>query len=224
MITTCTTCGKCYEAGSEEQANEQVRQCPECWTRRKSTPMAANSRLAKILAGCVKCARHVPATRQQAASTNELVTEIHAAEDAVDPHAAPLTMHTSSGFQPDPVPQGVMESIAAMGSEQDLRNAAASVDPHAVPLVALGPDSTDRTAAARAMADSSERPFQGSADHHAVLDLMEAMGGSFVSALAVAWRKADEFDHARLYKAFGHYYREYREHLYAERQRRGGAV
>lgn len=32
MITTCTTCGKGYEAGSEEQANEPVRFCPTCWT------------------------------------------------------------------------------------------------------------------------------------------------------------------------------------------------
>lgn len=30
MITTCTTCGQNYEAGSEEQANEQERLCPLC--------------------------------------------------------------------------------------------------------------------------------------------------------------------------------------------------
>jgi predicted nucleic acid-binding Zn-ribbon protein len=30
MITTCTECGKLYEAGSEEQANEQERLCPDC--------------------------------------------------------------------------------------------------------------------------------------------------------------------------------------------------
>ena len=29
-ITTCTTCGQAYEAGSEEQANEPVRICPSC--------------------------------------------------------------------------------------------------------------------------------------------------------------------------------------------------
>ena len=28
--THCTICGRCYEAGSEEQANEQVRRCPRC--------------------------------------------------------------------------------------------------------------------------------------------------------------------------------------------------
>lgn len=28
--TTCTQCGKLYESGSEEQANETVRSCPDC--------------------------------------------------------------------------------------------------------------------------------------------------------------------------------------------------
>ena len=26
----CTICGRCYEAGIEERANEQVRRCPRC--------------------------------------------------------------------------------------------------------------------------------------------------------------------------------------------------
>ena len=30
MTTTCTTCGKAYEAGSDEQANETVRECQQC--------------------------------------------------------------------------------------------------------------------------------------------------------------------------------------------------
>lgn len=30
MITTCTTCGQMYEAGSEEQAYEQERFCFVC--------------------------------------------------------------------------------------------------------------------------------------------------------------------------------------------------
>lgn len=30
MITTCTSCGKCYEAGSDEQANEPTRLCRVC--------------------------------------------------------------------------------------------------------------------------------------------------------------------------------------------------
>jgi len=34
MITTCTTCGRAYEAGSEEQANEPTRFCFECRKRR----------------------------------------------------------------------------------------------------------------------------------------------------------------------------------------------
>ncbi len=31
MITTCTECGCLYEAGSEEQAHEEERYCPECF-------------------------------------------------------------------------------------------------------------------------------------------------------------------------------------------------
>lgn len=34
MITVCTDCGKCYQAGSEEQANEPERWCVECFRRR----------------------------------------------------------------------------------------------------------------------------------------------------------------------------------------------
>lgn len=30
MITTCTNCGECYEAWSEEVANHPTRYCPEC--------------------------------------------------------------------------------------------------------------------------------------------------------------------------------------------------
>ena len=36
MITTCTTCGANYDAGSEEQANEPARYCPGCWAKRKT--------------------------------------------------------------------------------------------------------------------------------------------------------------------------------------------
>ena len=36
MITTCTTCGKAYEAGSEEQANEPTRFCAPCWSNHKA--------------------------------------------------------------------------------------------------------------------------------------------------------------------------------------------
>lgn len=34
MITTCTTCGRCYDSGSEEQANEPTRYCRDCWGKR----------------------------------------------------------------------------------------------------------------------------------------------------------------------------------------------
>jgi hypothetical protein len=43
----------------------------------------------------------------------------------------------------------------------------------------------------------------------AVLDAMERYGGGFVSALAVAWRKADPQNQAKLRTAFDNYYREY---------------
>ncbi len=72
-------------------------------------------RLDRIASACPQCAGHKP-QRSDAASTNELHTAIAAAEDVVDPRSA------GSDFQPDPVPQGVMESIAAMGAEQDRRN------------------------------------------------------------------------------------------------------
>lgn len=35
MITTCGSCGKAYEAGSEEQANEPNRLCTECYQAAK---------------------------------------------------------------------------------------------------------------------------------------------------------------------------------------------
>lgn len=44
MITTCTTCGKCYEAGSEEQANEPTRFCPAC----KPKPASPEARYEKF--------------------------------------------------------------------------------------------------------------------------------------------------------------------------------
>lgn len=33
MITTCTTCGNLFEAGSEEQANDPNCVCRDCWRR-----------------------------------------------------------------------------------------------------------------------------------------------------------------------------------------------
>lgn len=61
--------------------------------------------------------------------------------------------------------------------------------------------------AARAAALSI--PDQNSAAHIEVLDAMVFQGGSFVVALAEAWRRADGENHARLYGAFAHYYRDY---------------
>lgn len=225
MITTCTTCGKCYEAGSEEQANEPVRPCPDCWKKQKESPTPCNPRLAKILAGCVKCGRHGPAARQQAASTNELATGIQAAEDVVDPHAVPTTCRREHGFRPDPVPPGVMESIASMGAEQDRRNAAAvwSDHPELGGLAAQLDDDGMPRAGKPEMCPTPRVPDQWSTEHLAVLDLMESEGGSFVSALALAWRRGDMTNQAKLYEAFGHYYADYRSKLMARRAARGGA-
>lgn len=35
-ITTCTTCGACYEEFSEEISNMQTRECSRCWLRREN--------------------------------------------------------------------------------------------------------------------------------------------------------------------------------------------
>jgi hypothetical protein len=43
----------------------------------------------------------------------------------------------------------------------------------------------------------------------AVLQLMEKIGGSFVSSLAVAWMNADPANHARMMEAFDFIYDRY---------------
>lgn len=52
-------------------------------------------------------------------------------------------------------------------------------------------------------------PYKHGEAHHDTLDRMERVGGGFVQALAALWRKADQTNHAKLFKAFGDYYREY---------------
>ncbi len=52
-------------------------------------------------------------------------------------------------------------------------------------------------------------PNPHSAEHVEVLDAMAALGGSFVVALAEAWRRADAENHLLLYRAFGHVYSRY---------------
>lgn len=52
-------------------------------------------------------------------------------------------------------------------------------------------------------------PDQNGAEHLDVLAIMAVQGGSFVSALAHAWRAADSTNHAKLYRTFGDYWREY---------------
>jgi hypothetical protein len=58
-----------------------------------------------------------------------------------------------------------------------------------------------------------------------VLDAMERYGGGFVSALAVAWRKADDDNRRRLRGAFPHYWEQYTAAAQnaANRRVRGGA-
>lgn len=55
----------------------------------------------------------------------------------------------------------------------------------------------------------SRLPDKHSEAHHDTLDRMERMGGGFVQTLAALWRKADQANHAKLFSAFGDYYREY---------------
>ena len=81
-----------------------------------------------------------------------------------------------------------------------------------VPLVAFGPGSTDRT---------DPVPDQNLARHLATLDAMEARGGGFVRSLAAAWRRADSWNHAKLYRAFRTYYREYGKGVGPREDRRG---
>jgi len=53
-----------------------------------------------------------------------------------------------------------------------------------------------------------------------VLRLMSATGGSFVANLAIAWLHADSINNAKLFAAFGHYYRTYEAALRDEQERR----
>lgn len=52
-------------------------------------------------------------------------------------------------------------------------------------------------------------PDRHSAEHMETLDNMERTGGGFVACLAAAWRRADPDNHAKLFSAFGDYYRQY---------------
>lgn len=52
-------------------------------------------------------------------------------------------------------------------------------------------------------------PNQSSAAHLATLSRMSSLGGSFVNALAQAWRRADGDNHARLFLTFNFYYEKY---------------
>lgn len=83
----------------------------------------SRERLERLLVQCPCCNLRFPANRSAVAATNEMATDIAAAEDVVDPHAVPTTCHQEDGFTPDPVPAGVMDSIKAMGAEQDRLNA-----------------------------------------------------------------------------------------------------
>lgn len=58
---------------------------------------------------------------------------------------------------------------------------------------------------------------RNSTEHHEVLDAMERFGGGFVKALAIAWRKADPTNHAKLMSQFGDYWRQYKMQLDQQR-------
>lgn len=60
------------------------------------------------------------------------------------------------------------------------------------------------------------------AEEFEILEAMETFGGSFVSALAKAWKLADEFNQAKLKEAFDPYWRAY-EDLVAHRKERAAA-
>lgn len=69
-ITTCTECGKAYEAGSNEEANEPVRYCWKCWRAHKEPgkPCEAcgGDGVFEVLEdgteiACIHCVPHVPA-------------------------------------------------------------------------------------------------------------------------------------------------------------------
>ncbi len=51
-ITTCGVCGKAYEAGSEESANDPTRLCRECW---KNRPRPSEERCENCGAGPARC-------------------------------------------------------------------------------------------------------------------------------------------------------------------------
>lgn len=68
-LTTCSACGKCYEAGSEEQANEPRRFCRLCW-RHEETRLALAEALSVLRA--INSNRHAPTTDGERAAVAEL--------------------------------------------------------------------------------------------------------------------------------------------------------
>lgn len=81
-VTTCPECGKLYEAGSEEQANEPGRLCPVCFGALVSPPP-------RICAKCGKPVKHLGRAVQMA--TGELLcTECYFESDAGRAALAPL--------------------------------------------------------------------------------------------------------------------------------------
>lgn len=59
---------------------------------------------------------------------------------------------------------------------------------------------------------------RNSEEHHEVLDAMERFGGGFIQALAIAWRKADPTNHAKLMSQFGDYWQQYKMQLDQQRK------
>ncbi|MFZ1005315.1 MAG: hypothetical protein WAN65_00655 [Candidatus Sulfotelmatobacter sp.] len=57
-----------------------------------------------------------------------------------------------------------------------------------------------------------------------VLNAMERYGGSFVSALAVAWQRADMINQAKLRTAFGNYWEHYSEMAELEKNKQEAGI
>lgn len=155
----------------------------------------------------------------------DLLARISTAEDVVDPGRSSNWDPAVSGPESDdggedddldtpdrsPRPEAAIATVDAGFSGPggpDKKVPAGSSAP-SLPVLALGPDSTDRVSPPPAAETGHRVPDQGTAEHLDVLFAMEVRGGGFVSALAAAWRRADWTNHAALYREFGHYYRSY---------------
>ena len=111
--------------------------------------LAQRERLERLLIQCPCCGLRFHTSRSAQASTNELATDIHAAEDVVDPR-----------------------NLSEIDDPHDLPPVApaAAKDTGTLPLVALGPDSIDQISV-----DLRRRAIVMTDSHKAVKVLMRMM-------------------------------------------------